>query len=69
MNYLERCPNVKNLYIHFDRDSAGMRAGANLKNTLSDSFNIEDRILAYYKDENEQLTEYKKGNLLCTNIW
>ena len=69
VNYLERCPNVKNLYIHFDRDSAGMRAGASLKNTLSDSFNIEDRILAYYKDENEQLTEYKKGNLLCTNIW
>ena len=69
VNYLERCPNVRNLYIHFDRDSAGMRAGANLRNTLSNTFNIEDRILAYYKDENEQLLEYKKGNLLCTNIW
>ena len=41
---------------------------AKLKNALSDNFNVEDRILAYYKDENEQLIEYKKGNLLLINL-
>ena len=69
VNYLERCPHVKNIYVHFDRDAPGMKSMAKLKNALSDNFNVEDRILAYYKDENEQLIEYKQGNLLCTNIW
>ena len=63
VNYLERCPDVKNIYTHFDTDLTGIKAAVNIKNLLEGIFNVEDRNFPYYKDENEHLQNMRKGNI------
>ena len=69
INYLERCPKVRNIYLHFDTDLAGIDAAVSLIKLLEGGFHVENKNVPLYKDVNEHLTEVKKGEVLCTNIW
>ena len=70
INYLERCPKTKNIYMHFDTDQAGVDAAVNLTRLMKEPYQVFDKNLSYYNDINEQLIDARKGEkIICRNLW
>ena len=55
-NYLEKNPDIKNIYLHLDNDSVGRGATKQIMDLLKDKYTITDSPAPYGKDVNEYLT-------------
>ena len=53
--YLNQHPNIKNIYLHLDNDSAGREATKALELLLSKKYNVYDDPSQYGKDWNDYL--------------
>lgn len=53
--YLERSPEIKRIYVHFDRDKVGRKATEALQILLSDKYEVVDSPPEYGKDFNDFL--------------
>ena len=53
--YLESHPEIKRLFVHFDRDKAGREATEVLRLKLSDKYEVVDSPPDYGKDYNDFL--------------
>lgn len=62
-HYLENNSNIKNIYIHFDNDSAGRNATKTLKTILENNYTIIDNPPPYGKDYNDFLC-YETGKII-----
>lgn len=60
LGYLERSPEIKRIYVHFDRDKVGRKATEALQILLSDKYEVVDSPPEYGKDFNDFLC-YKLG--------
>lgn len=58
--YLERYPQVRNIYIHFDSDGAGFKATTRLSRLLQEKYTVTDKSNWLFKDVNEALIEKEK---------
>lgn len=58
--YLERSPEIKRIYVHFDRDNVGRKATEALQILLSDKYEVVDSPPDYGKDFNDFL-RFKLG--------
>ncbi len=61
-HYLDNNTDIKNIYIHFDNDSAGRNATKTLKTILNNKYNIIDNPSPYGKDFNDFLCFEAKNN-------
>ena len=55
IGYLESHPEIKRVFVHFDRDKAGREATEVLRLKLSDKYEVVDRPPDYGKDYNDFL--------------
>ena len=58
--FLERNPNINEIYLHLDRDLAGRNASAFFQQVMSKKYKVFVNKLSYGKDVNEYLC-IKKG--------